>query len=668
MPRPRRARRGARPGRVVGTAANLPTLLAALVAAALLASLALQGVAGAQSEGDTTGTGTDATAPTGGATSGSGGTGGSGTDAPTATDGDSGGGPTSYLPDAEVKGLPASRYRVIIAGEDCKLDVSDNPVLSGGASLIPGVGGIVDALTPDVTAPTALCPSAFAKDGLGKATSGMWAAGTTVVSVLTDGIEALLSFDIANLLAPVVESASDRIDSNVVGPLNLRYFALAAAGIFVGFLFLTGRLGRAIGEIARILLALSLAGLIMTNVAGFYRTMSDLGRQASSAGLSVAGEDNAKRPLDSIREALIWDQWQGQQFGSMLPPACADAAYAALRDDHSVIKAVDAAGCHDQAKRATESSWGRFFAAVAYFALAVFMAWQLVKLALGMALGQAALALSMMFAPIACALAPFRGARVAFGAWLGTIARFLAGMVFAALLLAITLLAILPILAAPWSPFFRLATAAGVVWAISRLSRTWLQGLERSAHRGTASAVVGGVAVGAGIGAGAVAAQGIVSSSHQRADLLAANAKTRTVRTVSRAGGKAGEVGQKAAQATPVAKTIQERREARHTVAQDDHRQRVLAEADARRQRKERRDARVFGKSPQEGGPTGGPAGGTPGAPPRPSQRHRQHEPDRSTDRARLEPRPEPVERGPVERGPVERVPVERVKVEQVDA
>ena len=650
MPRrPRGRPRGRRRGRSCSCPGHLPAALfvalVALLAAGAFASLAVQGVAGAQEQDG------GGAAPSG---DGAGPSGGSGADP------SGGGGARSYLPDAEVKGLPASRYRVIIAGEDCKLDVSDNPILSGGTSLIPGVGGIVDAITPDVTAPTALCPSAFAKDGLGKATAGMWAAGTTVVSVLTDGIEALLSFDIANLLAPVVDDASHRIDDKVVGPLNLRSFALAAAGIFVGFLFLTGRLGRAVGELARVLLALSLAGLIMSNVTGFYRTMSEIGREASSAGLSVAGEDNARRPLDSIREALIWDQWQGQQFGSTLPPECADAAHAALRDDKSVIKAVDAAGCHDEAKRATESSWGRFFAAAAYFALATFMAWQLVKLALGMALGQAALALSMMFAPVACALAPFRGARVAFGAWLGTIARFLVGMVFAALLLAVTVLAILPILSAPWSPFFRLATAAGVVWAISRLSRTWLQGLERSAHRGTSSAVVGGVAVGAGIGAGAVAAQGIVSSSHQRADLVAANAKNRTVRTVGKAGGKATEVGQKAAQATPVAKTIQERREARHTVAQDDHRQRVLAEADARRERKERREARVFGKPPSNG------------AQARPAHRHRPHETEKRAERPADRSVERPVDR-PADRlseRPVETSvaqPVEK-KAEQVEA
>ena len=306
-----------------------------------------------------------------------------------------------------MKGLPV-RYRVVIAGEDCKLDVSDNPILSGGTSLI-GVGGIVDAITPDINAPTALCPSAFAKDGLGKATSGMWAAGTTVVSVLTDGIEALLSFDIANLLAPVVDDASHRIDAKVVGPLNLRAFAVAATGIFVGFLFFTGRLGLAVGELARVVLALRW-GLIMTNVAGFYRTMSDFGREASSAGLSVAGEDNAKRPLDSIREALIWDQWQGQQF--RFHPSTRVRRRRVRRAARQPLG--HQGGGRRRLPRGGEAGHrvvvGRFFAALAYFALAAFMAWQLVKLALGMALGQAALALSMAFAPIACALAPFKGA------------------------------------------------------------------------------------------------------------------------------------------------------------------------------------------------------------------------------------------------------------------
>ena len=149
----------------------------------------------------------------------------------------------SYLPDAQVKGLPAPPLPGGDRGRGLQARRVRQPILSGGTSLIPGVGGIVDAITPDINAPTALCPSAFAKDGLGKATSGMWAAGTTVVSVLTDGIEALLSFDIANLLAPVVDDASHRIDAKVVGPLNLRAFAVAAAGIFVGFLFFTGRPG-----------------------------------------------------------------------------------------------------------------------------------------------------------------------------------------------------------------------------------------------------------------------------------------------------------------------------------------------------------------------------------------------------------------------------------------
>jgi hypothetical protein len=506
------------------------------------------------------------------------------------------GGTASYLPDADVRGLPASKYRVVFAEADCKLDVSNNPLITGGLSAIPGVGGLVDKVVPDIGAPSVLCPSELAKDGLGRATSGAWSAGVYVISVLTDGVEALLSFDIGALLAPLVGDIADKMDARVAGRLQLRHFAIAAAGIVVAFMFLTGRLGRAMGELLAVIIALGVATLLLSNLTGAYRAMSDFGREASTAGLSIAGEDNAAQPLDSIREALIWDQWQAQPFGAELPPECADAAFAALRDDHSVIKAVEGAGCGEAAENAAKSSWGRLFAAIAYLLLALFVAWSLVKLAIGIALGQAALALGFVFAPIACALAPMRGGRTVFGAWLGTLVRAVAGMVFSALLLAITVLAFGAILQAPWSPFFRLAVAAGTAFTLGRLTGQWLSHLEASTQRGTSRAVVGGVAVGAGIGAGAVAAQGIVSSSHQRADLLAGQARQRSVRTFTRASGTATETGRKVIAATPPAKSIQERREARHGVAHDEHRQRVAAEMDARKDRSSRRSARLLGR------------------------------------------------------------------------
>src|SRR5205814_1780240 len=137
----------------------------------------------------------------------------------------------------------------------------------------------------------------------------------------------------------------------------------------------------------------------------------------------------------------------------------------------SVIKAVDGAGCHDEAKRAAKSSWGRLFGAVAYLLLAAVVAVMLIKFAFGMILGQAGLALGFIFAPLALPLAMMRWGRVVAAAWLAALVRMLAAMVFNGLMLAITVLILQGLLHAPgFSPFMRLAVAAGSAFAMNRLT------------------------------------------------------------------------------------------------------------------------------------------------------------------------------------------------------
>ncbi len=321
------------------------------------------------------------------------------------------------------------------------------------------------------------------------------------------------SFDAANVVAEPAVRMAELMESRIVGPLDLGGLAWLIMVTYVAFTALRGRVTHAAGEFVTSVLLVGLAGILLSNPAGYlggvYDTMGRLSTITLAAGTGAppptdaTGTDAVVAPIQAeLHAAFVEEPYNIINWGvpgDAMAPACLDArnrivATGPHGGDDAPRQVMDMAGCEDLSDFNHQPTAQRLFGAVLAMVAAFIMVILVGMVSLTVVVAQLAVAVAFATSPFAAAAAVLPGAGRGLAIrWLMLLFRAMLAMVAMSFLLAMVLMFIEALLAAadglPLFARFALVDLTVVVAILAR-RRIFGAGANAVASVGSAAAQI----------------------------------------------------------------------------------------------------------------------------------------------------------------------------------
>ncbi len=274
-----------------------------------------------------------------------------------------------------------------------------------------------------------------------------------------------MGFEFARRLAGPATDVARRYQSRVVGPMHLEVLFLTLTAAWAGWLALTGKLTRGIGEFATSVVLAALAaglwsspGAYLTNALKFTSDLSfEVAAVTMNDGAAPTSTDAVGRPmLAAIHKAFVETPHEILNWGRRIPAgdrcratyeaAVASGPWGSADEPRDAMKV---AGCTTEARWNHDPSGSRLLGALIVLVATVLALALLVLVAVTFIAAQLSVVVAIAVAPVAMVLGtlPGRG-RALFWRWCASIGVALAGVVMMAVLLSLTLMGISALLTA----------------------------------------------------------------------------------------------------------------------------------------------------------------------------------------------------------------------------
>ncbi len=305
------------------------------------------------------------------------------------------------------------------------------------------------------------------------------------------------SFDAAGVVAEPAVAMAQLMESRIVGPLDLGGLAWLVMVTWVAFTALRGRVTQAAGEFVVSVLLVGLAGIVLSNPAGYlsgaYDTMGRLSTITLAAGTGAppptdqTATDTVVAPIQAqIHAVFVEEPYNIINWGvpaEAMAPACVDARNRILATgphggDDAPRQAMDAAGCEELADFNHQPTAQRLFGAVLAMVAALIMVILVGLVSLTVVVAQLAVAAAFAISPFAAAAAvlPGSGRTVAIR-WVMLLFRAMLAMVAMSFLLAMVLMFIQALLeASSGLPLFARFALVDVTVVVAILARRRILG------------------------------------------------------------------------------------------------------------------------------------------------------------------------------------------------
>ena len=351
-----------------------------------------------------------------------------------------------------------------------------------------------------------------------------WRVGVTAMRVAVWSVDWVASGRLTEILAPLPRQIASMLDTEIVGPLRLRWMAMTFLGMAVGLMVVRRRTADAAGTALFSIGALLIGGLLLANFdtylhGSFYakRTFNDVVMGVENPGGPIQGpvqstddllvpsaEWDASSVTRPVIDATIHVPWQELNFGRELTEECEiNIAWIAAvsgqgSDEHWVRRNIKECGggqeLDDFNRRPTMS---RIFGVVLIGAGQVAVSLLLLSTAVTAMASEVLLAAAFALLPLAVAGAAFPGGRVIVQKWVEMLLKGLLGFAVALVFLRVFIVVLTAIAAADglamFEKFALFALLALAAWRARKM-------IPQAAQRVTG--MLGGKVAAAGSGGG----------------------------------------------------------------------------------------------------------------------------------------------------------------------